>query len=192
MTKTIRIIISLIATALMIYLACLLIQWFISVISSINPSVGAAIVAGSATIFGSVLIASYNLRMAREKMAIEANRSKKSEVYMAFMDQIVQVMRNTKAGKEGDEVLPPDIQEFFYKFTSTIVVYGGPKVIQAYAEWRSASSSDSKSSILFIDKLFRAMREDLGESNSGLDENELSGLFVIGGKRQILTLGKSK
>ena len=39
--------------------------------------------------------------------------------------------------------------------------------------------------MLLIDKLFREMRTDLGESNKGIATNELMGLYIIGGKSEI-------
>jgi len=36
-----------------------------------------------------------------------------------------------------------------------------------------------------IDKLFREIRTDLGESNKGIEVNELLGLYIIGGKSEL-------
>lgn len=162
-------------------------SWLSDAIKDVNPSVGAALIAGTATVISSVFIASYNSRKAKEKTAFEAHREKKAETYNEFMEVVIQLMRNSKAGKEGDDVLPKNIEEFFYNFTSKIMVYGGPGVVKAYSNWRSASTnSDSATqSLLLVDTLFREMRLDLGESNKGIDTNELLGLFIIGGKTEI-------
>ena len=186
MKKKVSLVIGLAALAVIVYLTYALIAWLISSLDEINPSVGAAIIAGAATVFGSVLIASYNARRARERSAQEANRGEKARVYREFMDVVVRIMRNTKEGKSDDELLPEGMEEFFYNFTSTVTVYGGPGVVKAFGDWRSASVSEEPgSALLKMDTLFRAMREDLGESNKGLDPNELVGLFIIGGKSEI-------
>ncbi len=39
--------------------------------------------------------------------------------------------------------------------------------------------------LAFFEKLLRAMRNDLGVSNKGIEENELLGLLITGGKDEI-------
>ena len=169
------------------YLMFMLVSWFLMTLKHVNPSLGSAIIAGAATVISSVFIASYNSRKAKERVAFEANKEKKAALYNEFMDIVVQLMRNTKAGKKGDEVLPDNVEEFFYDFTSKITVYGGPGVVKAYSQWRSASENGKNeiNNLFMIDNLFREMRKDLGESNKGILKNELLGLFIIGGRSQL-------
>jgi len=169
------------------YFAYEVFSWLASSLKDVNPSVGAALIAGTATVISSVFIASYNSRKARERVAFEAHRERKAEIYNEFMGMVIELMRNTKEGKEGDDLLPENIEEFFCNFTAKITVYGGPGVVKAYANWRSASAKDDSgvNGLLLIDKLFREMRADLGESNKGIAANELLGLYIIGGKSEI-------
>lgn len=172
------------------YAGYLLIIWLGVAFQDIDSTVGAAIIASAATVVSSVSIASYNARKAKERVAFEAHREKKAEIYNEFMDVVVEIMKNTKEGKEGDDVLPEHIQDFFYRFTSRVTVYGGPGVVKAYGKWRSAysenkESTNSISGLLLIDTLFREMREDLGESNTGIGKHELLGLFIIGGRSEL-------
>ena len=193
MNQKLSIFIALLIIAFTGYWLFQLIDWLSNAIKDVNPSVGAALIAGAATVISSVYIASYNSRKAKERVAFEAHREKKSEVYSEFMDMVIQLMRNTKEGKKGDDVLPDNIEEFFYNFTAKITVYGGPGVVKAFAEWRSASSQNDSGTkaMLLIDKLFREMRADLGESNKGIATNELMGLYIIGGKSEIAKEAKS-
>lgn len=169
------------------YFAYEVFSWLALSLKDVNPSVGAALIAGTTTVISSVFIASHNSRKAKERVAFEAHRERKEEIYNEFMSMVIQLIRNTKEGKEGDELLPENIEEFFYNFTAKITVYGGPGIVKAYANWRSASAKGDSgaSGFLLIDKLFREMRVDLGESNKGIATNELLGLYVIGGKSEI-------
>ncbi|MCD6394147.1 MAG: hypothetical protein J7M40_11640 [Planctomycetes bacterium] len=169
------------------YFAYEIISWLALSLKDVNPSVGAALIAGAATVISSVYIASYNSRKAKERVAFEAHREKKAEVYNEFMGMVIELIRNTKEGKEGDDLLPENIEEFFYNFTAKVTVYGGPGVVKAYSNWRSASANDDSgvSGLPLIDKLFREMRADLGESNKRIAANELLGLYIIGGKSEI-------
>lgn len=164
-----------------------ILTWSLEIVKNVNPSIGAALIAGTTTVISSVFIASYNFRKAKEKMAFEANREKKAGIYNNFMEMVIQLMRNKKAGKEGEDILPKNLEEFFYNFTTKVTVYGGPGVVKAYANWRTASINNENSgkSLLLVDSLFREMRADLGESNKGIAPNELLGLFIIGGKTEL-------
>ncbi|WP_092065577.1 hypothetical protein [Desulfonauticus submarinus] len=186
MKKTISTVFGFILLAGLGYGGYLLIICLAKSFTRINPSVGAAIIAGATTIISSVYIASLNARKAKERVAFEAHREKKAEVYNEFLDMVIELMRNTKEGKRGDDILPENIEEFFYKFTSKILIYGGPGVVKAFSNWRSAAADeDPIKGLLLIDKLFMEMRADLGESNKGIKKNELLGLFIIGGKSEI-------
>ena len=164
-----------------------ILSWIAGSIQDVDPSIVASLIAGTATVISSVFIASYHSRRAKEKVAFEAHREKKAEIYNEYMEMVIQLMRNTKAGKEGEAVLPDNVEEFFYNFTAKVTVYGGPGVVKAYSEWRTASADGDSGgrSLLLVDKLFREMRKDLGESNKGIAANELLGLYIIGGKSEV-------
>ena len=169
------------------YLGYKILAWLAVSLKDVNPSVGAALIAGTATVISTVFISSYNSRKAKEKVAFEAHRGKKADIYNEFMEMVIQLMRNTKAGKEGDDILPENIEDFFYNFTAKVTVYGGPGVVKAYANWRSAYAADGSEAkgLFLVDALFREMRLDLGESNKGIKANELLGLYIIGGKSEL-------
>ena len=179
--------------AIAVYIIYEIFSWFSDSVKDVNPSVGAALIAGAATVISSVFIASYNSRKAKEKSAFDAHREKKAETYNEFMNVVIELMRNTKDGKKGDEVLPENLEEFFYNFTSKIMVYGGPGVVKAYSNWRTASVNEENAtqSLLLVDSLFREMRSDLGESNKGIEANELLGLFIIGGKTELAEMANN-
>ncbi|MEM6506654.1 MAG: hypothetical protein AAF711_14555 [Planctomycetota bacterium] len=165
------------------YMGFVAVKWLTNALSEIRPELGVALIAASATIVSSVYIASFNARRAKEVAAYEAHRARKASSYDNFMKQVVQIMRNTKAGKSGQSILPKDIEDFFFEFNAEITVYGGPGAVKAYSNWRNASSKgEDHDQLQLINKLFQEMRKDLGESNKGIANNELIGLFIAGGK----------
>ena len=185
MSENLKVTLGLVIVILGGYAAYALINALIKAINQLDPGVSAAIIAGASTVVTSVFIASYNARKAKERQAVEANRGKKAAAYMEFMDTIIKAMRSAKSN--DDTALPAkELEEFFYGFTSTVAVYGGPGVVKSYGDWRSASTEGSPMSALAkIDNLIREMRSDLGESNKGLQTNELLSLFIIGGRSQL-------
>ena len=190
MNEKLSLVLGFVAIALIGYASYEIILKVIDSMKDINATVGVALIAGTTTIVSSVYIASYNSRKAKEKVAFEAHREKKAEIYNDFLEIITQIMKNTKLGKEGDDVLPENLEEFFYKFTAKITVYGGAGVVKAYSNWRSASFR-KENSLASIDKLFREMRKDLGESNKGIQLNDLVGLYIVGGTEELEKAMKS-
>ena len=166
-----------------------LIRWISSQAGNADPSVVAALMAGSGTILGSVFIASFNARRAQERAAEEANRGKKIEAYNTFVVSLMEMLNNQK-GKEG-EVSVEDLG-FMNEFVPQLMVHGGPAVIKAFGEWRtigdSISNKDNKEILACVENLLLAMRSDLGISNQGLKKYELLGLFIIGGKPELVGL----
>ena len=168
------------------YLIFLTISWFARSFAEIDPTIGAAIIAGATTVISSAYITSLNARKAKDRAAFEAHRERKAEVYDNFMNMVMKVLKNAKSKSSDGTVIPEnDLEEFFHKFTSKVLIYGGPGVVKAFSDWRVVDPQDKMKPLVLIDKLFREMRKDLGESNKGIDNNELIGLFIIGGKSEL-------
>ena len=141
-----------------------------------NILVAAITVLGS--VLGSAWIASFNARRASERVVREANRAKKAEAYHTFMDVIKSIVKS-----KGDvkTVQQQQIVRAFEDFTATVVIYGGPEVVLAFGKWRE-NADNPQESVRLTDGILRAIRTDLGESNKGVAEHELFGLFVVGGR----------
>lgn len=157
----------------------------------------AALTTASFTAVASVWLVIYNAQRTREQADREMNRSKKAEAYNRFLTVLTSVMnsaksRSRKAKKTGAADLPPpELVESMTTLMTTVMVYGSPAVINAFAHWREvgAATDTSQTSgshiVSEVDALLRAIRTDLGESNDGLRRNTLMGLLVIGGKREL-------
>lgn len=168
------------------YMAYLFLLWLVTFLQNTNPTIGTGIIAGSVTIISSVWIASYNARKAKERAAFEAHKEYKLQLYLDFMNQITGLLKKNKSQGSKGEVLPKDLEGFFFNFTSKIMVYGGPAVIKAYGNWRlSSNTQDPQKSLLLMDRLFMEIRLDIGESNREIGPNELLGLLILGGKPEL-------
>lgn len=146
----------------------------------LDANIATAIVAASAMVIVSLITIVYNQRKTKEREIRESQRPQKIELYKRFMDEAV-VSSMRLAGKRSDksiddEDVQKEIEEFFFKFTGDIIVWGSPKVIKAYIAFRA--SADQKHNILKLDDMLRAIRHDLGNSNRGLGRGELLGLFL--------------
>ena len=162
-----------------------IIRWVTSQATKADPTVVAALITGAGTILGAVFISSFNARRAQERAAEEANRGRKIEIYNNFLMSFIDKL-NTYRGNE--EKLNKEDLNFMDEFASQIVVHGGPAVIKAYGTLQrrgtlqllagnTSRQADREIFDLFGSLLLK-MREELGVSNKGLEQDELLRLFV--------------
>ena len=168
----------------------LLLKWF-AALDDINPTIIAALIVGAITTLTSVFIVSYNAGRAQERAAQEANRGTKAALYNTFLESMLKATRSQKSGGQSEQ---GDIEESLIRFASQLMVYGGPEVVKACSNWRTMAANPNVGAtndnlgalhLAFFEKLLRAMRNDLGVSNKGIEENELLGLLITGGKDEI-------
>ena len=146
-----------------------------------DKQVTASIVAATGTLFAALATVLYSQRRSKERDISEAHRPQKVELYKRFMEILMMVLRMSKADESENEAkaLPnTELEEFFYGFTRDIIVWGSPGVIQAYKRFRTNDEQGTVLSLLLVDDLLRAIRQDLGNSNKGLKRGDLVKLFL--------------
>ena len=150
----------------------------LSWIMSQESQVATAIIAFSGTTIagiGAVVIAQ---QRSKSREIAEAHRSKKIELYNSFITTMIGIIRKHKSSGsnalEGDK----EIEEFFYKFTTEVVLWGSPGVLGHYATFRNLGQEKNPNIVLIVDDIIQAMRKDLGLSNWGLSRGDLMKLFL--------------
>jgi hypothetical protein len=151
-----------------------LIQKFWGAISAASPEVTAAIIGSMATILVGISAVLISQAHERKRAAEEAHRLKKVEIYQGFIDIISRMMG---ASNENLSLKEPDQKElvnFVFKFKSDLLLWGSPKVIKAQINYETVSGSgDANKLFRSVNALYLAIREDIGLSNSGLNNLEL-------------------
>lgn len=172
-----------IAIGLSIILGILWGLWYVMGIVKITPDVRASICAGMITIISSVWIATYNARVAKEKISFQALREKKADMFECFMKLVIDVMQAVKKDKS---VLPKDFEKRNTELTRKVMLYGGPGVIIAFGKWKdNGDSKDFRKIFESIDDLLKEMRLDLGEKNDNIEKHRLMSLFIAGGLKEL-------
>ncbi len=156
------------------YTGSAVLSWFVSQ----ESQVAAAVIAFSGTIIagiGAVVIAQ---QRSKSREIAEAHRPKKIELYNSFITTMIGIIRKHKGSDskvlEGDK----EIEEFFYKFTTEVVLWGSPGVLGHYASFRNLGQEKNPNVILIMDDIMQAMRKDLGLSNWGLSRGDLMKIFL--------------
>jgi len=155
--------------------------FFIKKLLAANPTIAASIVGAMATVFVSLAVVIINHRQTRLRDIAEAHRTKKVELHEKYLKTIVSLL----LGENNNVSLqPPTEQELIdslVDYKRELLLWGSPEVIKRQLEFDNIihSNKDIRTIILAVDNLYKAIRDDIGLSNSGLDNCELAKIFII-------------
>jgi len=153
------------------------VSFFISSLASADPKISAAIIGAMTTIFVGIAAVIITQRQIKIREIEEAHREKKVEIYQKFLSTVTSLI----AGKNNQVTIKaPTEQElidYLVEFKTEILLWGSPKVIKAQLEFERISGSNGDV-FMAVDNLYKAIREDIGLSNSGLNNLELIKIFL--------------
>jgi hypothetical protein len=139
--------------------------------------------AGILSFIGTVCIATYN-HVQTKKREIEARHfNQKRETYMHYINLLFGLIQEQKKGKIAKTNLSQQQMVQMMNFKKELLVWGSPEVIQAYYQFENfcdpeSEGEDSIKSLLASNKLFKALRKDLGHDDSILGPIDLIGLIL--------------
>lgn len=156
------------------YGAWLLLMEFANSIRAASPEVSAAIVGAMATILVGISAVLISQAHERRRSAEEAHRLKKVEIYQDFINMISRMIGSQNEHLSMEEPDPQELVQYLFKYKSDILLWGSPKVIKAQIEFEAVSGSGNTEKLFrSVNALYMAIREDIGLSNSGLNNLEL-------------------
>lgn len=106
----------------------------------------------------------------------------KIKVYNHFFD-FVDMFLDEKGGTEkllDDDKISPEVKEKYQQLARGMTIWASPEVVREWNEFRrySTTSGDKENVLLVVEKLMRAFRKDLGNSNSRLMPGDLIKMYV--------------
>ncbi|MBJ7297130.1 MAG: hypothetical protein JHC73_12620 [Dolichospermum sp.] len=147
-------------------------------LNSINSDLGKAIITGGVTVSIAVLTLVIGKLWEQQVKIQQDIREKKIPVYEKQIEIFFSLIF---AGKNGDnQPTQEELGKAFQLFTEKLIIWGSPEVIQAWSEFKlyDWQNSDSLEGFLKVEALLRAIRKDLGNSNSNLAVGDISKLFI--------------
>jgi hypothetical protein len=114
----------------------------------------------------------------REREIDESHRQKKIEIYNDFLKLISSFMQGANDKNKKKTPGQQKVLEEFERFQNGILLWGGPKVISSYLNYRKKKEVGTAEMFISVDQLFRSLREDIGLSNEGLDSLETIQLYL--------------
>lgn len=156
-----------------------LLQLLWEAFSQVNPTVGAGMLAASATVVVSVVSVLVAKRLEYRATLAKEHREKKIPFYEAFVAFTFRIAFADKLGLEP--LTEKEMVQEATRFTQNLIVWGADDVVDAWFRFRNKSinSDGSGLAVMFeIERLLLAIRKDLGHENKGLVPGKVLGLFI--------------
>lgn len=160
-----------------LYCGWRVILFFEKTMQQVNPSVAAAIIGAMATITAGIVAVIITQRQTKLREIEEAHREKKVEIYDKFLTIIIRLFKSTNENIKAEPISEQELIVLLVDFKREILLWGSPQVIKAQLHYESVAGNTA---LMFhaIDQLYRAIREDIGLSNKGLQPLDLFKLFL--------------
>lgn len=156
-----------------------LLQLLWDAFSQVNPTIGAGIIAASATILVSVISVLIAKRLEHRATLAKEHRDKKAPFYENFVQFTFRIAFADKLGLKP--LTEKEMAQEATKFTQNLIVWGADDVIDAWFRFRNLSyyaKGDNVAVLFAIERLLLAIRKDSGHENKGLVQGKILGLFV--------------
>jgi len=111
----------------------------------------------------------------------QSHRPQKIEVYNNFFAILERFLKNPEEQRaleeEGEESLPADLRDQFWQLNKGLIVWASPAVIKSWLHFRKVTTTGG-STLLAMDNVLKAIRNDLGNSNFGLQVGDSVKVFL--------------
>ena len=79
---------------------------------------------------------------------------------------------------KGPEIPEKELVELMLRFKTDIMLWASPEVINAFNSFQESSGKGGIGTLVAVDRLYRAIRSDIGLSNRGLPVNSLVKMYL--------------
>lgn len=155
-------------------------QFLWKIFAEVNPTVGAGIVAATATVIVSVVSVLVAKRLEQKSLVIREHRERKTPIYEEIVKLIFRFAFSEKIGLEA--LTEQELIKKMAWITENLVIWGSDDLLLAWSKFRKFSTQSEEIpnfQVLFeVESLLLAIRKDLGHSNKGIKRGEILGLFI--------------
>lgn len=167
----------------LVYGLYLLVAKIWAIFSTINPTLGAGIIAASGTIIVSLATVLVSKHLERKAHVLAHLREKKVPTYEKIINFIFSLTFAEKLGKK--QMSDREMIKFMTEVTQELVIWGSDDMIDAFYKFRMRSIESANgeklgtNDVLFtIENLLLAIRKDLGHGNKNMPRGKILGLFI--------------
>ena len=149
---------------------------FIETISTLDTVLVIALISGAITIVGLIVNSYISIVAHRNKVATEL-RAKMEKPYSEFVSLIFGLVEYTKTSKSMSDA---EIMERMIRFSKEVTLYGSNEVVKKWAEYKTSAANNLEplESMVRLEDILFAIREDLGMKKRGMAKGDLLSLFI--------------
>ena len=180
MRKTFRLLFFVILIAIVFYGLWFAISYLFNFISGLGKEVAAAAITALIGLFG-ILYAQWQ---SKAKEIADSHRPAKIEVYGIFVDIVERFMdaerhEDENLDPESDD-FPEDLRDQFTRLSRGMIIWASPNVLKKWSLFRekTGSAKTAKDTLLAVDGVLQAIRDDLGNSNFGLAKGDVVKIYL--------------
>jgi len=176
--KLFSIIIGLVFLVGMAWFAYWIVKSFTTYISAVPKELGAALVAGIATVMVATTTVMVGRYFERKKELDALYRDKKMEIYDEFLKKFFDLFFSNSEDSPTPE--PDDLVPFLREFMRKLILWSGPEPILAFLAWKEhlAKGTPDAQTIFLTEQFLLTLRADLRHSNRGMPKGFFASLIL--------------
>jgi hypothetical protein len=165
-------------------------QSFVAYVSAVPKELGAALVAGTATVVVATITVMIGRYFERKKELDALYRDKKMEIYDEFLKKFFDLFFSQSEDHPTPE--PDNLVPFLREFMRKLILWSGPQPIAAFLAWKNhlAKGTPDAQTIFLTEQFLFSLRTDLRHSNQGIPKGFFATLVLKEGAL-FLELAKS-
>lgn len=174
--------ISILILSSFLFISYLIISTLWSILSSVDPELGAGLIVASATVIVSVISVIFSKRQ-EQRVEIESQlREKKIPIYEEIINFIFRITFSERLEKKQPS--EKEMIKFFTDTTRNLVIWGSHDMIKAFTKFREEIASISEGNrkpvdiLICVENLLIAIRNDLGHRHKKIKRGEILRLYV--------------
>lgn len=149
----------------------------LAILVTLKPEVIASIIGAMATVFAGLAAVIISNKQSKQREIDESHRAKKVEIYKGFLDAVSGIMAKENKNVSKNGLSDQELVDYLVEFKTDLLLWGSPKVIKYQLQFELLSSNPDKV-FTAVNNLYKAIREDIGLSNKGLNNHELVKMYL--------------
>jgi hypothetical protein len=162
------------------YLLWLVGSFFINNLVAIDPRISVPVIGTMITAIIGLSATIITQRQTKLREIEEAHREKKVEIYQKFIKTVTSLIAGQNEQVTIKAPTDQEVIDSIFTYKTEILLWGSPKVIKSQLEFAKTTNSggDTLSVFTSVNNIYKAIREDIGLSNEGLNDLELIKIFL--------------
>lgn len=153
-------------------------DFFVIKLIALDSKIAVPVMAAMITAFITLAATIITQRQTKLREREEAHRQKKIEIYQKFVNLITKLHIPENQRRLIKKPTEDEIIKSLYEYKKDILLWGSANVIKTQLDFQTARPGDKKDILFLANEMYKSIREDIGLSNKGLNNNELIKLFL--------------